>query len=146
MSWNNSATKSSGRSSVSASSSAKRFRMDRSGAQFLEVFDGDERMLIHGVAVIEVANHQALDLLPFRDRSCSKPVSCIARSGQRRVRQREAGLQSGPHRCRELRSTPAEYSRDRDPPLGFERQRHAVPRNEFEQAQHQRRDRSQLLR
>ena len=60
------------------------------GAQAPEILQGDEGVLVHGVAMEEVADHEALDLLEFgKDRGEHAGIVHGAHGGGR-VRQRRA--------------------------------------------------------
>ena len=47
------------------------------GAKHVEMTDRDQRVLVHGIAVIEVPDHQAIDDFHAGKNSGRRPVSCI---------------------------------------------------------------------
>ena len=78
--------------------------------EFGELFDGDESVLVHGIAMVEVRNNQAKNVSPFREHGLQE--SGIVHHAQRRggVRKRENAVQRRPQWLARARNKRAKAS------------------------------------
>ena len=103
--------------------------------QLGELFDGHESMLVHGVAMVEVRNNQARNVPPLGEHGLQEPG--IVHYAERRggVGKREDAVEGGPQGLRALAISREDLTGFLRAALGFRRQRDAVTRDEFQQAQ-----------
>ena len=101
------------------------------------VLDGYQGVLVHGVAMVEIAHHLALDLLQAREQR-EKHAGLMHRADrQGRVGLGENLVQRGPQAPRLLEVLPQAAQTRLQLIHGFVRETQAVTRHEFEQPQHQ---------
>ena len=115
-------------------------------AQAPQAFDRPQGVLVHGVAVVEVADDQALDPSPLREHGLQHAGLMHSPQGEGRVRKRQHRAQRRPERTRRGRELRQPGQGGGHVPLGFRRQAHAVPGDVLEQAQYQRRIVRKLVR
>ena len=107
-----------------------------SQSQPVQIFDGDQRMFIHRVPVVIVANHQGIDGLKFLEQQNQQPQPVHRAQRRRRMRQ-----------CQNLAEILPQVRTGREPLLdprerrfdcvfGFGRQFEIVPGNQFKQPEH----------
>ena len=104
-------------------------------AQAPEVLQRDQGVLVHGVAMEEIADHQALDLLEFGENRGEHAGLMHGANGDRRVRQGQQLAEYRPQRLG-VGEVVAQARQARiDALLGFGREAYAVTRHEFEETQ-----------
>ena len=121
MSCISSANRTSQGSSISLIRSVK-----RPSVTDFERSDGHQRVLIHGVAMIEIPHHQAFDVAPLRQRARQDARFLHRPQAHRCLGQGEHALPVVPFRFRSETLQPLD---------GIRRQPQAMPRHELEQAQ-----------
>ena len=107
------------------------------GAGAPELLHGHHGVLIHRVAMVEIANHQALGGIQLRKDRAQQAGLVHGAQGQRRVGQSEDAVERGPDGPRDREPGPQAFGLRFDPPGGFERGPDSVARRELEQAQRQ---------
>src|SRR5580700_11076595 len=103
--------------------------------EFGELFDSDQGVFVHGIAMVEVRNNQAKDAFPLRKHGRQESGVVHDAQSLARVWKCKNAVQLRPQGWRALAKRAEGITGLLHTALGFGSQGDAVPRDEFEQAQ-----------